>query len=101
MQNQIPIMPGDLRSLDRVDALYVLQYMSPVLVIAYYLLASTVSLCSLQKARSSGTSPRKTLLWLMSLVALSYMVEACMLVLDSLANHARFSSTNSNVSGSG
>lgn len=78
--------------------LELLHYLSPVAVFAYYLLATTVSVCTLQSLNVSTTGPRKFILCFVSLVLLSYVLEACMLLTDTLANHALFSSTDTNVS---
>lgn len=78
-------------------ALAVLHYLSPAVVLAYYLIAATVSACALHKPKVSRPGPRKVVLWLVSLVLSSYFVEACMLLTDTLTNHAGFSSTDKNV----
>lgn len=76
----------------------VLYYMVPATVFIYYILASTISIFTLQnlKARPYET-PFKVLLWLMILVALSFGVDALMLVVDTISNEARYSSTGGNV----
>lgn len=96
---QSPIMAGGEAEADRLrHGLEILHYLSPVAVFAYYLLAVTVSVCTLQNLNVSTTGPRKFVLWFVSLVLLSYVLEACMLLTDTLANHAHFSSTDANVS---
>lgn len=78
-------------------ALHVVHYVSPAAIIAYYVLAVTVSTCTLQNLKTR-TSPRKILIGFTCMILLSYAVEACMLLIDTLANHGQFSSTDSNVS---
>lgn len=75
-----------------------LHYFSPIAVIAYYMVAAIVSVCTLQNLKISMTGPPKSVLCFMSLVLVSYVSEACMLVADTLGNHAHFSSTDDNVS---
>lgn len=92
-------MKGSVADADRLHhALRILHYLSPIAVLAYFMLAGIVSFCTLQSLKASGVGPRKAILWLMSLVLLSYVVEACMLLTDTLANHARHSTTGTNVS---
>ena len=79
-------------------ALRALYYLSPILIIAYYILAVAVRICTLQDQKSLRSSPRKTLIGLSCLVSLSYGVEACMLIVDTFANNSRCSTTASNVS---
>ena len=76
----------------------VLYYVVPATVFIYYILASAISIFTLQnmKIRPYET-PFKVLLWLMILVVLSFGVEALMLVVDTISNEARYSSTGSNV----
>ena len=76
----------------------VLYYIVPATVLTYYILASMISTCTLQdmKARPTKT-PFKVLLWLMILVVLSFGVEALMLIVDTIDNEARYSSTGGNV----
>ena len=77
---------------------YVLYYLVPATVLTYYILASTISTCTLQNMKAHpGQTPFKVLLWLMILVLLSFMVEALMLIVDTVYNGARYSSTASNV----
>jgi len=78
--------------------LQMLHYFSPIAVIAYYMVAAVVSVCTLQNLKISSTGPPKSIFCFMSLVLLSYVLEACMLVADTLGNHAHFSSTDTNVS---
>lgn len=81
-----------------LHALAVMHYLSPAVVLAYYLIAATVSACALHKPKAAGSGLRGVVLCLVSLVLLSYFVEACMLLTDTLTNYARFSSTDDNVS---
>lgn len=75
-----------------------LHYLAPALVLAYFLIATAISICTLQNLKASRTGPRKILLSLLSLVVISFMVEACMLLTDTAVNGADHSSTDSNVS---
>ena len=76
----------------------VLYCLVPATVLTYYILASTISTCTLQNLKAhAGKTPFKVLLWLMILVLMSFVVEALMLVVDTIDNGARYSSTASNV----
>ena len=76
----------------------VLYYIVPATVLTYYILASTISTCTLQNMKSNtGKMPFKVLLWLMVLVMLSFGAEALMLIVDTIGNEAHYSSTASNV----
>ena len=75
-----------------------LRYIVPAAVLAYFLIARTISACTLQNLKASGTGPRKVLLPLASLVTVSFLVDSCMLLMDTAFNGARYSSTDSNVS---
>lgn len=76
----------------------VLHYIVPTTVLTYYILASMISTCTLQNMKARpGKTPFKALLWLMILVVLSFGIEALMLIVDTIDNEARYSSTASNV----
>ena len=75
-----------------------LNYVAPALVLAYFLITSVISTCTLQKLKAGHTGPRKVLVSLVSLVVISFLAEACMLLTDTAVNGARHSSTDSNVS---
>ena len=76
----------------------VLYYLVPTTVFIYYILASTISTFTLQNMKALPyETPFKLLLWLMILVALSFGFEALMLVVDTISNEARYSSTSGNV----
>ncbi|KAL9070382.1 MAG: hypothetical protein Q9161_004941 [Pseudevernia consocians] len=77
--------------------LQLLHYIAPALVLLYYLIATTISVCTLQNLKPGTTSPRRVLVSLVSLVVISYLVESCMLLTDTTINGARQSSTDSNV----
>ncbi len=97
--HQSPIMVGGEAEADRLrHSLQILHYFAPIAVFAYYQLAATVSVFTLQNLKVSTPGPRKLVLCFMSLVLLSYVLEACMLVTDTVAKHAHFSSTDTNVS---
>ena len=75
-----------------------LRYIVPATVFAYFWIARTISACTLQNLKASRTGPRKVLLPLASLVVFSFLVESCMLLMDTAFNGARYSSTDRNVS---
>lgn len=92
-------MTADMAATDKLQqTLCIIHYVSPAVIIAYYSLAVTVSVCVLHNLKHPRTSPLTILKWLTFTILFSYMVEACMLLIDTLANHSRFSSTDSNVS---
>ncbi|CAD6570642.1 MAG: hypothetical protein ASARMPREDX12_003784 [Alectoria sarmentosa] len=74
-----------------------LHYLAPALILIYFLIATTVSVCTLQNLKASGPGPRKVLVSLVSLLVISFLVESCMLLTDTAINGARHSSTESNV----
>ncbi|KAL9133811.1 MAG: hypothetical protein Q9175_005012, partial [Cornicularia normoerica] len=74
-----------------------LHYIAPAWVLAYFLITTTISACTLQKLRACGIGPRKVLVSLVSLVVISFLVDSCMLLTDTAVNGARHSSTDSNV----
>lgn len=76
----------------------VLHYLVPATVFIYYILASTISTFTLQNMKTRPyETPFKILLWLMILVALSFGIEALMLIVDTISNEACYSSTGGNV----
>ena len=82
-----------------VDVLRVLHYIFPTIILAYYLVAQSVSICTLQSLRCSGRQTnRKPILVLQVTVLALYAIEASMLTLDTLLNNASNSSRDSNVS---
>ena len=96
---QSPIIAaGVLATKHQQHFLQWLHYIAPALVLLYYLIATTISVCTLQNLKPGTTSPRRVLLSLVSLVVISYLVESCMLLTDTTINGARQSSTDSNVS---
>ena len=78
--------------------LHYLRYIVPAMIFAYFWIARTISACTLQNLKASGTGPRKILLPLAFLVMVSFLVDSCMLLMDTAFNGARYSSTDSNVS---
>ena len=78
-------------------AIQIVHYVGPCATLAYYLVATSVGVCFLQYLKTSRVSPVKTLLGLMSLIWISFVVQAGMLILDTLVNSGRFSSTDGNV----
>ncbi|KAL6718941.1 hypothetical protein ACLMJK_003176 [Lecanora helva] len=77
-------------------ALHIVYYLSPILLISYYIIAVAVSVCTLQNLKSPRNSPRKILLALTCMVLLSYFAEDCMLVVDAFKNNGYHYSTASN-----
>lgn len=75
-----------------------LHYIAPAVVLAYFLITTAISACTLQSLKACRAGPRKILVSLASLVVLSFLVESCMLLTDTAVNGARHSSTDSNVS---
>lgn len=96
---QSPIMASEvLATKQQQHFLQLLHYIAPALVLGYYLIATMISVCTLQNQKPGGISPRRVLVSLVSLVVISYLVESCMLLTDTTINGARQSSTDSNVS---
>lgn len=75
-----------------------LHYVAPALVLAYFLITTIISACTLQNLKACGTGPRKVLVSLVSLVVISFLVESCMLLADTLIGDSCHSSTDGNVS---
>ena len=82
----------------RIDA--ILHYFFPISILAYYIIASVISVCTLQKWRASNGqgAPRKFSLGFEFSVLVSYVAEACLLLIDTIAKDAQNSSTDANVS---
>ena len=81
------------------DLRHILSYTVPGIVLAYYILALTISVLTLQNLKAQDRkTPCKVLLWLIALVLLSYIIEAGLLLTDTFANEALNSSTDCNVS---
>ena len=75
-----------------------LHYIAPSSVFAYFLIATTISACTIQHLKGCTTGPRKVLVSLLSLVVISFLVESCILLTDTAFYAARYSSTDTNVS---
>ena len=75
-----------------------LHYVAPALVLVYFFITTTIGACTLRNLKGLGTGARKVLLSLASLVVISFLVESCMLLTNTLVNGARQSSADSNVS---
>ena len=79
-------------------ALGVLHYVLPAILLAYYVIAQIVSICTLQKLKSRGRRiKRRPIVLLQCTVLILYIIEASLLVLDSLLSHPSNSSTDNNV----
>jgi len=78
-----------------------LHYVAPAATLLCYLIATTISVLTLQNLKLNDRKvPRKTLFLLASSVLVSYMGEAAMLLVDTFMTHKASlqSSTDSNVS---
>ena len=96
---QLPIMSVQSATATQQQRfLHALHYIAPALVLGYFLITTTISVCTLQNRKASATGSRKVILPLVSLVVTLFLVESCMLSIDTVLNHARQSSTDSNVS---
>ena len=97
---QSPILAVELAATteQRQRFLQSLHYLGPALVLAYFLVSTSISACTLQNLKACGTGPRRLLVSLLSLVVASFLAESCMLLTDTAVNHARHSSTDTNVS---
>ena len=97
---QSPIMTAHMTAIDKPQHLrHILSYTVPGTVLAYYILALTISVLTLQNLKAQDRkTPCKVLLWLIALVLLSYIIEAGLLLTDTFANEALNSSTDCNVS---
>ncbi len=77
----------------------VLHYTTPSLILLYYLVAATVSVCTLQSLkRPDEKKPRKPAIYVMLSIMIIYLGEASMLVFDTFNSQSRRSTTDSNVS---
>ena len=96
---QSPIMAMEVTAVNQQQRfLQSLHYFAPALILAYFLITTAISICTLQNLKACRTDPRKALLSLLSLVVFSFLVEACMLLTDTAVNGAHHSSNDSNVS---
>ena len=81
------------------DALRVLHYVFPAVLLTYYIVSQIVSICTLQNLQSRGCKiKRRPIVLLQCTVLILYTVEALLLVLDSLLSNPSNSSTDGNVS---
>ena len=96
---QSPMMPVDMAATQQSQRWQrYLHYIAPALILAYYLIATSISACTLQNLKPCATGPYKVLLPLVCLVVISFLVESCVLLIDTTVNGARHSSIDSNVS---
>ena len=96
---QSPIMPKDMAAARQQQRfLQALHYLAPVLILGYFLITTAVSACKLQNLKASGTGPRKVVIPFVCLVVVSFLVESCMLIIDTAIGGACHSSTDSIVS---
>lgn len=76
----------------------VLQYLTPPVVLLYYLAAVTLAACTLQKGRKQKRSSlRQTTFCLLCYVIAVYLAQSGILVADSLSAAPRLSSPAANV----
>ena len=96
---QSPIMAVEMAATERQQRfLQVVHYLAPGLVFAYFLIAATVSICTLQNLKARRAGFRKVLVCLVSSIVISFLVESSILLADTVFNSARHSSTDGNVS---
>ena len=92
-------MPVDMAATKQSPRfLQCLHYIAPALVLGYFLITTAISAYTLQNLKPSATGPRKVLLPLACLMPISFLLESCMLLIDTNINGARHSSIDSNVS---
>ncbi len=76
----------------------VLHYTGPSVVLLYYLVAATVSVCTLQSLKKPNQRKPQTLaIYFMLFTMMTYIGEASMLVFDTFNSQPRRSTTDSNV----
>ena len=81
------------------SALRVLHYVFPAILLAYYVIAEIISICTLQNLRSRGHKINRKLIVLLQCAVLTlYAIEAVLLVLNSSLSLVGKSSTDDNVS---
>lgn len=81
------------------DLSHLLHYIAPAATLCYYLIATAVSVLTMQNLKIVNQKvPHKLLLLLMASVSVSYMIEATMLLIDTFTKNALWSSTDTNVS---
>lgn len=96
---QSPMMAVEMAAREQQQRfLKALHYIAPASVLAYFLITTTISACTMQHLKGCATGPRKVLVSLVSLVLISFLVESCMLLTDTAINAASHSSTDTNVS---
>ncbi len=77
----------------------VLHYTAPSLILLYYLVATTVSICTLQSLkRPDEKKSRNPAIYVVLSIMITYLGEASMLVFDTFNSQPRRSTTDSNVS---
>lgn len=81
------------------DALRILHYAFPALMILYYVVAQCMVAFTLGKAQSKRRESQRSLIIVLQVVVLIlYSIEALMLVVDAFANDAHNSTQDGNVS---
>ena len=96
---QSPIMPIEMTAARQQQRfLQALHYLAPALVLGYFLITTAVSACRLQNLKASRTGPRKVVIPLVCLVVVSFLLESCMLIIDTAVTGACHSSRDSIVS---
>lgn len=79
-------------------AIQVLHYTGPSIVLLYYLVAATVSVCTLQSLKKPDQrKPQILAIYFMLFIMMTYIGEASMLVFDTFNSQPRRSTTDSNV----
>ena len=96
---QTPIMLIEMAAARQQQRfLQALHYLAPASVLGYFLITTAISACKLQNLKASGTGPRKVVIPLAYLVVVSFLVESCMLIIDTAISGACHSSRDSIVS---
>lgn len=96
---QSPMMPVEIAAAGQQQRfLQALHYFAPALVLGYFSITSAISSCTLHNLKASGTGSRKVLISLVCVVLLSFLVDCCILLVDTALNGARHSHTDRNVS---
>ena len=96
---QTTIMPMEMAAARQQQRfLQALHYLAPTSVLSYFLITTAISACKLHNLKASGTGPRKVVIPLVCLVVVSFLVESCMLIVDTAISDACHSSRDSIVS---
>ncbi|KAL8690737.1 MAG: hypothetical protein Q9218_003879 [Villophora microphyllina] len=79
-------------------AQHVLHYLTPAIILLYYLGALGVVICTLQKGRKPKRNiSRQTTSWILGYIVASYLAQSGVLLADSISATPRFSSSAANI----